>query len=243
MILFRSLVFAAVFYLWSSLMALLILPTALIAPGAVLAWARLWNRGTALALRLICGIRVEVRGRQHIPAAGGLIAAKHHCMFDTFFPVNQLRRATFVTKQELRRIPLFSWYGVRSGAMLIIDRKGGAKALRKLMSEARGALAAGRQLVIYPEGARRRPGAQPNYKPGVAGLYADLDTSCTPLATNAGLHWPAHGFVRRPGKIVFEYLEPIPAGLERRAFLQLLQQRLEAACQALIVEDPSSSGS
>lgn len=240
MILFRSLVFAAAFYLWSSLIALLMLPSALLAPGAVLAWARLWNRGTVLALRLICDIRVEVRGAQNIPAGGALIAAKHQCMFDTFFPVNQLRRATFVTKQELRRIPLFTWYGVRSGAMLIIDRRGGAKALRRLMSEARGALAAGHQLVIYPEGARRRPGAPPNYKPGVAGLYADLNTSCTPLATNAGLHWPAHGLIRHPGKIIFEYLEPIPAGLERRAFMQLLQQRLETACQALIAEDPSS---
>src|SRR5262249_13779976 len=98
------------------------------------------------------------------------------------------------------------------------------------------AVAQGRQIVIFPEGHRMAPGAAPDYKPGVAGLYRDLGLPCTPLATNSGAHWPAHGFTRRPGKIVFEFLEPIPPGLHRGEFMRTLQERLEAASTKLLSE-------
>ncbi len=56
------------------------------------------------------------------------------------------------------------------------------------------------------------PGAAADYKPGVAALYRDLGIPCMPMATNSGVHWPAHGFLRRPGAIVYEFLPAIPPG-------------------------------
>src|SRR5215469_9908632 len=98
--------------------------------------------------------------------------------------------------------------------MVVLDREGGAGALRQLIRDARDRLKNPRPVVIFPEGHRGEPGHAGDYHPGVAGLYRDLELTTHPVATNSGVHWPAHGFIRRPGTIVFEFLPPIPHGLK-----------------------------
>jgi 1-acyl-sn-glycerol-3-phosphate acyltransferase len=88
--------------------------------------------------------------------------------------------------------------------------------------------------VIFPEGTRGQPGVPGEYKPGIAALYREIDVPVHPVATNAGVHWPAHGFIRKPGTIVFEYLEPIPPGLKRAEFMRILQERIETASAKLL---------
>ncbi len=197
-------------------------------------WVRTWNRGTILLLRAICGIRVEIRGREYIPDGPALVAAKHQCMFDAFTPYSQLARPCVVTKQELAKLPFIAWYMKRGGLILVVDRDGHSKALRQMLELGRTALAEGRQLFIFPEGTRSLPGSPPDYKPGVAALYGQLDTPCVPMATNVGAHWVAGQILRRPGVVVFEYLPPIPPGLKRAEFMQLLQSRIEGATNALL---------
>jgi 1-acyl-sn-glycerol-3-phosphate acyltransferase len=89
-------------------------------------------------------------------------------------------------------------------------------------------------VVIFPEGTRGAPGVANPYKPGIAALYREFDVPVCPVATNSGVHWPAHGFIRRPGTIVFEYLEPIPPGLKRAEFMRLLEERIEAKSTELL---------
>jgi len=105
--------------------------------------------------------------------------------------------------------------------------------MRKLLADGRQRLAEGRQVLIFPEGHRMAPGAAPDYKPGVAALYG-LGVACVPVATNSGAHWPAHGFLRYPGTIVVEFLEPIQPGLKRPAFMRELENRIETASNALL---------
>jgi 1-acyl-sn-glycerol-3-phosphate acyltransferase len=136
-------------------------------------------------------------------------------------------------KRELLRIPFYGWFSLKAG-MLPLDRRGGAGALRKLLADAKSFLDEPRQLVIFPEGHRMAPGAKGEYQPGVAGLYRELGLPCTPMATNSGVHWPAHGILRRPGRIVYEFLEPIPPGLRRAAFMRELETRIETASQRLL---------
>jgi len=81
-----------------------------------------------------------------------------------------------------------------------------------------------------------KPGAQPDYKPGVAALYEALSLPCVPLALNSGLFWPRRSFRRFPGTIVVQFLPPIPPGLARKAFLGELQDRIEPAAAALMHE-------
>jgi 1-acyl-sn-glycerol-3-phosphate acyltransferase len=89
---------------------------------------------------------------------------------------------------------------------------------------------------IYPEGTRRAPGAPPKYKQGVTALYAETGVPCLPVAVNTGLFWRRHGFLRRPGVAVIEYLPVIAPGLDRDAFSQRLESTIESACASLNAE-------
>jgi len=230
----RSVLFVAVFYLWSSVVAVGCTPLLLGPTSGLLVMFRIWSRGVT-ALLPICGIRVEVRGREHVPTGAALVAPKHQCMLDVFAQLGVLPAAAFVMKKELMLIPWFGWYAVRAGAV-VVDRDAHASALRKLVREAKNRFTRNRQVVIFPEGTRTPPGEEGDYKPGVAALYRELGVPVHPVATNSGAHWPPHGFVRRPGVIVFEYLEPIPPGLKRADFMRLLKARIETASVKLLAE-------
>jgi len=230
----RSVLFVAVFYLWSSVVAVGCTPLLLGPTSGLLVMFRIWSRGVT-ALLPICGIRVEVRGREHVPTGAALVAPKHQCMLDVFAQLGVLPAAAFVMKKELMLIPWFGWYAVRAGAV-VVDRDAHASALRKLVREAKNRFTRNRQVVIFPEGTRTPPGEEGDYKPGVAALYRELGVPVHPVATNSGAHWPPHGFVRRPGVIVFEYLEPIPPGLKRADFMRLLKARIETASEKLLAE-------
>ncbi len=233
MIFVRSLIFVALFYIWSALASLVMLPVLLAPRSWTMRVMSVWSAGFTVLLRVICDIRVEVRGRPLLPTGPALVASKHQCMFDPLGSLAILPNPCFVTKKELFAIPFFGWYARKSG-MIPVDRDGHSTALRKLVAEASTRIAEGRQLVIYPEGHRMPPGQRGKYQPGVAALYRDLGLPCIPVATNSGVHWPAHGFRRRPGLIVVEFLEPIPAGLPRASFMRELETRIETASDALL---------
>jgi 1-acyl-sn-glycerol-3-phosphate acyltransferase len=233
MTLARSLLFVGLFYLWTVAVGLLALALLLAPRRWLVRVIRAWARGVIVLLRVCCDIKVELRGARHVPAGRALVAAKHQCMFDVFAQFAWLADPCFTMKRELAWIPFFGAFAAKLGT-LILNREGKAPTLRKMLKEARQRLSEERQLVIFPEGHRGEPGKAGDYRPGVAGLYRDLDIAVCPVATNSGVHWPAHGVVRRKGIIVFEYLEPIPPGLERKAFMRLLEDRIEAASNALL---------
>lgn len=229
----RSLVFALCFYAVSTVAALAMVPLLLTPSAWIIHPMRWWARAVVFLVRLVCGVRVEFRGLQHLPGGAALIAAKHQCMFDTIAPLLVLSQPAFVMRDSLLKIPFYGWYSVKAG-MIPIDRAGHASALRAMLAAAKTRAAEGRQIVIFPEGTRTAPDAPGDYKPGVAALYRSLGLACVPLATNSGVHWPAHGFLRRPGLVVYEFLEPLPPALARTEFMTLLEARLEAASAALL---------
>lgn len=233
MLTLRSLLFVGLFYVWSLFFVLMISPLAL-APRIwmVRSW-RIWTFGIRLLLRLVCGIRVELRGRAFMPKGRALIAPKHQCMFDVFAQFAWLPDSCFVTKKELMWIPFLGWYAAKA-RMIVVNREAQAAALRKMVADAKDRFKDERQVVIFPEGHRGKPGVAGDYKPGIAALYRELDMPVHPVATNAGVHWPAHGLLRRSGTIVYEYLEPIPAGLKRAEFMRTLEERIETASIALL---------
>ncbi|MDO9432301.1 MAG: lysophospholipid acyltransferase family protein [Phenylobacterium sp.] len=233
MIAIRSVIFVALFYVWSIIVAVGLSPFLLGPRSWAMELMRVWARGIIWLLRVVCDIKVEVRGKEHMPKGAALVAPKHHCMLDVFAQFAWLPDACFVMKKELTWIPFFSWWGMRA-KMIVVDRAGHATALRKLIRDSKERFADNRQLLIFPEGTRSAPGAPADYKPGIAALYREIDVPVHPVATNAGVHWPKHGFMRKPGTIVFEYLEPIAPGLKRAEFMRLLQDRIETASNKLL---------
>jgi len=132
-------------------------------------------------------------------------------------------------------IPIFGWC-MWKGGMVPVDRGAGSQALNDMTARAQKEIRSGRQLIIFPEGTRRAPGAAPRYKFGVAHLYTEVGVPCIPVALNSGLFWPRRAFRRLPGTIVAEFLPPIPPGLDKDAFLQRLQSDIETATARLIAE-------
>jgi 1-acyl-sn-glycerol-3-phosphate acyltransferase len=233
LILLRSVAFLGVFYLWSAVLTIGCLPLMICPRPLTVAAFRFWARGVLVQLRLICAIKVELRGREHMPSGRAIVAPKHQCMFDVFAQFVWLDDSCFVMRKELMRIPLFGLYAWKVGSV-VIDRDGGAAALRDLLAQARDRLQEVRQLVIFPEAHRGEPGVAGDYHPGAAGLSRDLELTTHPVATNSGMHWPAHGFIRRPGVIVFEYLPPIPTGLKRAEYMRRLESEIETGSNALL---------
>ena len=225
----RSALFMAWFLAATMILSLAFLPVLVFPRGATVWLARIWARVTFWGLKFFAGIDWEIRGTP--PKGAVLVASKHMSMWDTLALYLALDTPAIVLKRELLYIPFYGWF-LWKGAAIAIDRSAGPRALRKMSHAAETALSQGRPILIFPEGTRKKPGAAPDYKPGVAGLYAMLDVTCVPVALNSGVHWT--GFVKRPGTIVLEFLEPIPAGMRRPAFMTLLQERIETATDRLV---------
>jgi 1-acyl-sn-glycerol-3-phosphate acyltransferase len=231
----RSVLFNAAFWLWTGIMVLGLLPLLLAPRQAMMAGARLWERGVRHLLSAIVGLRHEVRGRERIPPEPAVFAIKHQSAWETLSVHLLLPDPAIVLKRELTQIPLFGQYLLHAG-MIRIDRAGGARALRSLVEDARAALARGSSVVVFPEGTRAPPGGRNPYHPGIAALYLQLGCKVVPVALNSGLFWGRRSFVKRPGRIVIEFLAPIEPGLERKAFMAELERRIEDATARLLAE-------
>lgn len=231
----RSLIFNIAFYL-NLILFLVVGSPLLLGPRR---WAmvalQLWATTSVWLLKVICGTGMEVRGMQHIPKGPLLVAGKHQSFWETFAILPLLDDPCMVLKRELTFIPLFGWFGLKF-RMIAVERDAGPQALRKMMKRAKEEIAAGRQIVIMPEGTRRAPGDPPDYKPGAAALYGAIDVPCVPFGLNAGLYWPRRKFLRKPGTIILEFCPAIPPGLPRPEFQKRLEAAIESSSNRLLGE-------
>jgi 1-acyl-sn-glycerol-3-phosphate acyltransferase len=241
MLLLRSLLFNVAFYLNLVVWMVAIAPVFLMRRRAVIRAAQAWARSSLWLMRVIAGIKMEVRGRERIPTGGLIVASKHQSLWETFALFTLFDDPLYILKKELTWIPVFGWY-VRKAEMVPIDRKAGSMALIDMNARARRSVADGRQILIFPEGTRRPAGAPAAYKFGVSHLYANLGVPCLPVALNSGLFWPRRQFIRRPGTIVVEILEPIAPGLPRDVFFRCMQDRIETASTRLYREGLTEIG-
>ena len=200
---------------------------------AVYGLAIVWARAVLWLLRVAAGIRHRVVGSvlpdRH---ARYIFALKHQSAWETIAFLAIAPPFAAVLKEELRRIPVYGWFLGRAG-MVPIRRSARGAALKRMLRRARGLVDSGRHLLIMPEGTRIPPGRTGRYHPGVYALYKYLDMPVVPVAHNAGLFWPRNGFLKRPGTITIEFLEPIAPGHNREAFMATLEDRIETAARRL----------
>jgi 1-acyl-sn-glycerol-3-phosphate acyltransferase len=234
-ILLRSLVFNALFYLNTALWLIIALPTFFMSYRGILAVAKAWGRTNLVLLRAVAGIDCEIKGREKIPCGPVIVAAKHQSAWETFALLPLFDNPFFIVKRELQWIPIFGWLMIK-GRMVPIDRGAGSQALAAKTARAHVELARGRQLIIFPEGTRRPAGAEPRYKYGVAQLYAAEGVPCVPIALNSGLFWPRRSVRLQPGTVLVEVLDPIAPGLDKDVFFERLQHDLETVTARLIAD-------
>jgi 1-acyl-sn-glycerol-3-phosphate acyltransferase len=228
-IMWRSLAFNIWFY---AITVVLLLTTGLYAVtfahhraiGVATFWARLVERG----LWRLCGIRLVLEGGEHLPAGPALIASQHQSAFDTLVWLNLVPKPCYVMKKELSWIPLFGRL-TRIAGMITVDRSGGAAALRGLVRDTTAAVAAGKQVIIFPEGTRSSPEQILELQPGIAAMARAAGLPVVPVATNSGHYWGRRTFLKHPGEIRLRVLPPIPPGLPRGELLARLRDAWSAA--------------
>jgi 1-acyl-sn-glycerol-3-phosphate acyltransferase len=237
----RSFIFLIWFILTTIVTHIVFLPALLMSWRASVFAARTWGNSVLWGLRVFCNLTYEVRGNREAASKPVLVAAKHYSMWETIVMITLLPEPAIVMKATLFKLPFYGWFSTKA-QMISVDRSARASALKKMVADAKRALADGRPIVIFPEGTRREPGDPPDYKPGVAGLYGALGVPCVPVALNSGLYWMAGGFLKRPGTIVVEFLEPIPPGLRARDFMAVLEERIETGANRLVAESRAKLG-
>lgn len=214
---------------------------------------RLWQRLVFGGLKHLCGLDWEVRGRERIPKGAAVFACKHQSAWDTMAFYALVADPAYVLKKELLRIPFWGWYAAKA-RQIVVDRRAGLRALKTVAEDAGKVLAEGRAVVIFPQGTRVAPigartkespiGARTNDSPGVhrpyqPGIYAiaqATDAPVFPVALNSGLFWGRRSFLKYPGTVMIEILEPMPKGLVRKAFMAELERRIEQASARLAAE-------
>ena len=186
-ILARSLLFNTLFYVNLLVHMIVALPTLVLPYRVLRVFIRSYARTSLWLLRVICGTKVSWCGTQNIPRGSCIVACKHQSAWETFALYAVLEDPIYILKRELMWIPLFGWYTWKAG-LIPIDRSAGMAALARMTARAQRALNGPypRQLVIFPEGTRRTPGAAPSYKPGIVHLYARTRLPCVPAAPAAG---------------------------------------------------------
>jgi 1-acyl-sn-glycerol-3-phosphate acyltransferase len=231
----RSLLFNILSYVTTTLFVVIGSPLLFAPRRWAMAALAIHGRFELWLLEVIVGTKLEVRGREKLPNGACLVAAKHQSAWETFALIPLFRDPALLMKRELFWIPFHGWFS-KKFEMIPVDRDKGPAALRRMLREAKARIADGREIIIFPEGTRRAPGAPPDYKTGVILLYEALRVPCVPVALNSGLFWPRRSLIRRPGTIVVEFLDPIPPGLPKAEFLKRLTEAIETASTRLLAE-------
>jgi 1-acyl-sn-glycerol-3-phosphate acyltransferase len=228
-----SLVFIIQMYLAMAAIAFVFAPWALLSRHGARAACKTFCRWVIFTLRLLCGLRCEVRGLP--PATEAVIAAKHQSFLDIILIFNAVPTGKFIMKRELMFAPFLGQYALRIGCVPVNRGKRGAAIAQMKADVAKGAAEPG-QLIIYPQGTRVAPGATKPYKVGTGLLYEQLGQPCYPVATNVGVFWPKRGILRHPGLAVVEFLPQIAAGKPVAEFMADLESAVETASDRLMAE-------
>jgi len=224
----RSIVFTFVIALAAVIFTIVLFPLVFLGEHTAKRIIRWWTHFALGAMAVIAGVTYRIEGRENIPAGGALVVSNHQSLWETIVLNILLSHPIVILKRELLRIPVYGWWAIRAGN-IAIDRKGGAKELRRIRETAAARIESGAQIVVFPEGTRVDPGETAPYQPGVAGIYLAAGAPCVPIAHDSGRFWRKLGGALNPGVITLRVLEPIPPGLDRRTFQQEIETRINGA--------------
>lgn len=205
-------------------------------PGrrALMAALRRYTKVMTWGMRRIGGMNIIITGKEHIPAEGPVIlAAKHQSYGDGFVIFSQFKDLSFVTGDHLEK-----YWGLKrilsKMNAVVIDSCGGSDSQAKMEKQAADVQRDGRRLLIFPEGHLSKVGTRHRYRKGVWHLQQDFDCPVIPVANTLGQRWNQSDWTKYTGKAHIEFLEPIPPGMEKDAFMTLLEEQIETRSIALL---------
>ena len=160
-----------------------------------------WCSFAVWIARPICGIRVEVEGRENIPDEPCVVMLKHTSTFETYWHVTLFPKTVWVLKKESMSVPIVGWAIALALDPIAIDRSSGASAVKQVIRQGSDRLAAGTWVSVFPEGTRMPPGKTRTYGISGAALARDANVKILPVAHNADDFWGKMSSVKRSGVI------------------------------------------
>lgn len=230
----RTSIFYVFFVLTGIFLFVICSPILLLSSKTALFACQLFGRLNLLYVRLIGGIKTEIRGKEKLLKGHCIIACKHQSEWETFVLGATVNWPVFIIKKELVSVPFFGWF-MRRTKMVAVDRKAGGGVMRQMLKQSIVALSEGKTLIIFPEGTRTEPGVRSHYKAGIGALYAHAKVPVIPMALNSGLFW-SKGMLKRSGTAILDILDPIEPGLDVETFMKKLETSIEDASMKLYEE-------
>ena len=199
------------------------------------AGAKVWAKVSLWALEKLCGIKYEIRGLENLPKENGfVIACKHQSMWETIVFHLIFDQPVYTWKKELLRIPFYGWF-IKAMSGIMIDRKGGHVALKSLLNQAKSYIDKKQNIIIFPQGTRTKVEASIKdypYQSGIVAIYHHLQVKVVPASLNSGVCWNKND-IKKPGTIILEFSPAIEPGLDKKSFLEKLENTIEVKSQKL----------
>ena len=163
--------------------------------------ATIWARFNIWSLGVLCGLKYQVQGREHIPDLSGFIMmGKHQSTWETLALAFNLPPHIWVFKRELQWLPFFGW-ALWSVRPIAVNRSSKVSTLEQVVAQATKRMSEGMNVMIFPEGTRVAAGTKGRYKTGGSLLAERTGKPILPVAHNAGHFWPRKGFIKNAGLI------------------------------------------
>ena len=230
---FRSIIFYLFLSVWTIFMGIICLPYLFISDVYLRKPVNVWILGILKLLKIICNITHEIKGADNIPEYAVIVASKHQSAFETLALFLYLKKSIFIHKKQLFYIPIFGQY-LKKSNMISIERSKGTSSMRKMLKQAKLKISKGYSIIIFPEGTRKKPNEKSDYKTGFIGIYNEVNSEILPVAVNSGNFWPKGSFVIKPGHIIIQFFESIPAGLKRSEILEKVEHVIEEGTKKII---------
>ena len=223
----RNSLFSILFFTGIIFISLIFLPAFFLPRKIVLIGGKLMGYWTGFCLRLVLSVKISIKGKENIiNNKKFFIAASHQSMFETFYLQTIFNSPIFILKKELLIIPIFGWYLRKIGSISIKRNKVTKDNLGFFNDISQMINKSNRPLIIFPQGTRVPPSERPSFKKGASRIYEELNITCQPIAINSGYVWPKKGSKNSNKTITISILKPIPAGLSKENFIQVLEKNI-----------------
>jgi len=236
MLILRSILFNLCFFMMTAFFSTLLIASRPFGFPAAWFWGKAWSASTIGLARIICGIRLEIEGHEHLPDTPCVVLAKHQSAFETIAMPSLVPPFVWVLKRELFYIPVFGW-ALWALNEIAIRRGNPREALKQVLEQGKRFLEEKRWVVIFPEGTRTEPGQTGDYQASGIMLAGKAGVGILPMAHNAGTCWPKHGFIKHPGTVHVRFLPCITAeevaNTHRNELLERLKTDIETATREL----------
>ena len=235
----KSLLFVIFINCWGAIIPIIFLLPAFIFKSKKIGdyGAKIWSQFSFYVLKKLCKIEYKIIGQENILNEPCIYACKHQSMWETVVMHLILNRPVYAYKKELEKVPFYGWF-LKFMSGIGVDRKGGMKSLKNVISQAKFYLDKGQSVVIFPQGTRVPVGGSVKdfpYQAGITALYNSCETKIVPVALNSGLYWPKHKILKNPGAVIIEFLPAINQGLSKDDFNKKLISAIEDASNKLAI--------